>query len=223
MLTNPEGSDGATLTLSNLGKTLNNQTPLVVGFNWQNWTKDGLAITEHATGPLDRSQVKAVAYDTTQITHRENRSNPKPGDPCHPLAAGAHPPLAIGFRPGQSAQSRNVSEGIEVAGTVEAGGGGNNRQAVAVGPEVRRLTPVECERLQGFPDDYTRIPWDVYKLAAKRECTLADVLRDRGQEFWDKAIENCPMTPRYRALGNSIAVPCLRWIGRRIKLVEELL
>ena len=58
---------------------------------------------------------------------------------------------------------------------------------------VRRLTPVECERLQGFPDNWTRIPW-------------------RG-----KAEENCPDTPRYKAIGNSWAVPCVRWIGERIK------
>lgn len=57
---------------------------------------------------------------------------------------------------------------------------------------VRRLTPRECERLQGFPDDYTLIPW-------------------RG-----KPAEQCPDGPRYKALGNSWAVPCVAWIGRRI-------
>ena len=57
---------------------------------------------------------------------------------------------------------------------------------------VRRLTPRECERLQGFPDDYTLIPW-------------------RG-----KAASECPDGPRYRALGNSWAVPVVAWIGRRI-------
>jgi len=56
---------------------------------------------------------------------------------------------------------------------------------------VRRLTPVECERLQGFPDNYTNIK------------------------------ENCPDGPRYKAMGNSMAVPVMRWIGERIKMVEE--
>lgn len=60
----------------------------------------------------------------------------------------------------------------------------------------RRLTPVECERLQGFPDGYTMIPW-------------------RG-----KPAEECPDGPRYKALGNSMAVPVMRWIGQRI--VSEL-
>ena len=59
--------------------------------------------------------------------------------------------------------------------------------------QVRRLTPVECERLQGFPDNYTAIPW-------------------RGKD-----VDNCPDGPRYKALGNSWAVPVVRWIGKRIQ------
>ena len=60
--------------------------------------------------------------------------------------------------------------------------------------QVRRLTPVECERLQGFPDGYTNIPWR-------------------------KATES-PDAPRYKALGNSMAVPVMRWIGERIAKVD---
>jgi DNA (cytosine-5)-methyltransferase 1 len=58
---------------------------------------------------------------------------------------------------------------------------------------VRRLTPKECERLQGFPDEHTLIPW-------------------RG-----KPADQCPDGPRYKALGNSMAVPCMEWIGNKIK------
>jgi len=58
--------------------------------------------------------------------------------------------------------------------------------------QVRRLTPIECERLQGFPDNYTRIP------------------------YRNKPAEQCPDGPRYKALGNSMAVPVMRWIGERI-------
>lgn len=57
---------------------------------------------------------------------------------------------------------------------------------------IRRLTPTECERLQGFPDGYTLIPW-------------------RG-----KPADQCPDGPRYKALGNSMAVPVMAWIGKRI-------
>jgi DNA (cytosine-5)-methyltransferase 1 len=67
-------------------------------------------------------------------------------------------------------------------------------QCVATGWAVRRLTPTECERLQGFPDGYTAVPY---------RGKLAD-------------------GPRYKALGNSWAVNCARWIGRRIELVEEI-
>ena len=64
--------------------------------------------------------------------------------------------------------------------------------------QVRRLTPIECERLQGFQDNFTRISWR------------------------NKSADDCPDGPRYKALGNSMAVPVMRWIGERIKKVEEL-
>ena len=71
------------------------------------------------------------------------------------------------------------------------------RESVCVGGlQVRRLTPRECERLQGFPDDYTLVPY-------------------RGKPAADG--------PRYKALGNSMAVPVMRWIGERIKLAEEVI
>ena len=73
---------------------------------------------------------------------------------------------------------------------------GGEREYVAHAMAVRRLTPVECERLQGFPDDCTRIPWK------------------------KKPADVCPDGGRYKALGNSMAVNCMRWIGRRIELVE---
>lgn len=61
---------------------------------------------------------------------------------------------------------------------------------------VRRLTPVECERLQGFSDNYSQIPWK------------------------NKPAEQCPDGPRYKACGNSMAVPVMRWIGERINANE---
>jgi len=64
--------------------------------------------------------------------------------------------------------------------------------SIATSMRVRRLMPVECERLQGFPDHYTLIEW-------------------KG-----KPAAECPDGPRYMALGNSMAVPVMRWIGQRI-------
>lgn len=62
---------------------------------------------------------------------------------------------------------------------------------------VRRLTPLECERLQGFPDGHTLIAW-------------------KG-----KPADECPDGPRYKAIGNSMAVPVMRWIGKRIAAVDK--
>ena len=66
---------------------------------------------------------------------------------------------------------------------------------VLLGMQVRRLTPRECERLQGFPDDYTLVPY-------------------RGRMMADG--------PRYKMLGNSMAVPVMRWIGERIQAVDAI-
>lgn len=104
------------------------------------------------------------------------------------------------------------SETFSIAGNIinrsdNAGGNGNgfdgsgesytqtttDIHAVSTGGVVRRLTPKECERLQGFKDGYTKIPY-----------------RNKSQE-------ECPDTPRYKALGNSMAVPVMRWIGERIQ------
>lgn len=180
---------------------------------------------------LDRNTPAVLAFDTTQITSPENRCQPEPGDP-HPLAAGAHPPaIAYALRsdaardgqaktPSPDAEGRvrlrdpgfNVME--ECSPTIDAGaapiafhttqdpisgpqvpaiGAQSRGQGVAGG--VRRLTPRECERLQGFADDWTLVP------------------------YHGKPADG----PRYRAIGNSMAVPCMAWIGRRIEAVEHLL
>ncbi len=223
----------------------------------------------------------AVAFDTTQITSAANYSNPKPGDPCHPLAAGAHPPaIAMEVNPHADAEEKRSAEmlcalwervGEEAFQQWAVGGSGRIptpevlrhevhgegfrrapgetqpvvddgalsrsedlptwalREMWEKGPDgcspqerelarqlagepaeavqelphsrapwaVRRLTPTECERLQGFPDGWTEIPW-------------------RG-----KPPEKCPDGPRYKALGNSWAVNSGQYIFDRIKMVEE--
>ena len=162
-----------------------------------------------------------VAFDTTQITSAANGSNPQPGDACHPLAAGAHAP-AIAFPANLSgtqcasaedlapamgaANPTAVAVGTDtyngaITGDVAATLGTQSGDGLSSGPsvmqamQVRRLTPEECEKLQGFEPGYTAIPW-------------------RG-----KPAEQCPDGPRYRALGNSWAIPVVRWIGQRIDSV----
>ena len=87
----------------------------------------------------------------------------------------------------------------DVATALRAPQGGGDKAHVLQGLAVRRLTPREAERLQGFPDGHTLIPW-------------------RG-----KSAEKCPDGPRYKALGNSMAVPVMRWIGERIAWVDSLM
>ena len=177
---------------------------------------EGADASEDGTG----RGVPLVAFDTTQITSQTNRCNPQPGDPCHPLAAGAHAPAIAcnlrGREGGSQPETSDVasmsaapagSSRSDVAQTLTAeqhrsGGAmaGNSAGVVnLVFPPaggVRRLTPRECERLQGFPDDYTLIPY-------------------RGKFAADG--------PRYKALGNSMAINVMSWVGERIRLVNGLL
>lgn len=137
---------------------------------------------------MDARNGNLIAFDTTQITSAANRSNPKPGDPCHPIAAGAHPPaVAFGWQ-NAAAQGMPVDT---IAPTLDK----SKHPATATATAVRRLMPVECERLQGFPDGYTAITY-------------------RGKPAADG--------PRYKALGNSWAIPPVRWIGMRIAMVDAL-
>jgi site-specific DNA-cytosine methylase len=89
-------------------------------------------------------------------------------------------------------QEQNAT--IDAFGTLKAKteGGGFEGHVMTASMTVRRLTPVECERLQGFPDDWTLIPWR------------------------KKPAEQCPDGPRYKALGNSMACNCMAWIGEQI-------
>lgn len=124
----------------------------------------------------------------TQHASAENMS------PC----LGAKNPTAVAFAENSRAELRLEGGDGSRVGALSAGGGkpGQGAPMIAQLSAVRRLTPRECERLQGFPDDYTAIPW-------------------RGKDAMD-----CPDGPRYKALGNSMAVPVMRWIGERIQMVE---
>ena len=89
--------------------------------------------------------------------------------------------------------NQTVSEKTQM---LRAGGMGDQIPAISVKMQVRRLTPKECARLQGFPDDHLDIIYN-------------------GKPASDG--------PKYRALGNSMAVPVMRWIGQRIQMVQEIL
>jgi DNA (cytosine-5)-methyltransferase 1 len=101
----------------------------------------------------------------------------------------------VAFEPGSIARNAGPVGESPLAPTLRREMG-DNQPAVRIDMQVRRLTPVECERLQGFPDGYTDIPW--------------------------RKSPESPDGPRYKALGNSMAVPCMKWIGERIQQVSEI-
>jgi DNA (cytosine-5)-methyltransferase 1 len=104
---------------------------------------------------------------------------------------------AAGFLPTQGSAAKGIGYEIEQAPTLRAGcdNYGLHHPPMA----IRRLTPKECERLQGFPDDWTKIP------------------------YRNKPADQCPDGPRYKACGNSMAVPVMRWIGERIQLIDTII
>ena len=107
--------------------------------------------------------------------------------------SGQPPAIAYAFKAGQGAKAGGIGYAEEQSPTLTSASSGTNlAPAVMHGVAVRRLTPIECERLQGFPDNHTLIGW-------------------RGKDA-----DECPDGPRYKAIGNSMAVPVMRWIGERI-------
>jgi DNA (cytosine-5)-methyltransferase 1 len=132
-------------------------------FGWQNSASQGDSVGS-VSPTLDKSKTPAVVYDTTQITSPVNGSNPQPGDPVHTLAKGQRAPSLV-----QGCLNPSAPNYV-----------------------VRRLTPLECERLQGFPDIYTNV------------AGLSD-------------------SARYAAIGNSMTVNVMRWIGKRINYVHYCL
>ena len=113
-----------------------------------------------------------------------------------------------------------------VAGTLDANmgcsGHANRPATISQAMSVRRLTPVECERLMGFPDGYTKIP--IRPVPAKDQEKQRLLLSQGDERFteidgvvWVTSADG----PRYKALGNSWAVNCARWVGTRIQMVED--
>jgi len=144
---------------------------LPIAFGAQNSANQGDSVSTEVTPTLDKSKTPAV---------------------CAPLNT------QLGLRGADTSNSSREGVGIGKDGdpsfTLQAA----HSHAVITPAAVRRLTPTECERLQGFPDDFTQIPWR------------------------NKPTEDCPDGPRYKAMGNSMAVPVMRWIGERIQMVESL-
>ena len=115
----------------------------------------------------------------------------------------------------------NVSIG-DVTGTlgINSGSASGCAPMAQQAAQVRRLTPTECERLQGFPDGYTRVPVRRYKATprTKHFARYPDLYDCQPDGTWLRFLDD---GPRYKCLGNSKAVPCVRWIGTRIAAVTR--
>ncbi len=203
-------TDGTTPTLKLGGHGGGN--PPAIAFSAKDYGADAtedLSPTLRAGGFTNSHQnggvMPAVAY---AIQERAVCENPDAGpdgigvradDAAYTLEARSTPQsVAYSIMPMNSGKDYKARE-TDVAQPLMAGGpvGGNQGGDFITASTVRRLTPVECERLQGFPDNFTAIPWR------------------------KKDAEDCPDGPRYKALGNSMAVPVMRWIGERIRLIDD--
>jgi DNA (cytosine-5)-methyltransferase 1 len=142
----------------------------------------GLGIAAELAQTIKAKGPGAVAFNITPSNSNKDY-NARASDRAQAITGGGNRPSARG--------------GDLIAGTVRSHTrpGSNEIGSIVQTSAVRRLTPRECERLQGFPDNYTLIPWR-------------------------KGL--APDGPRYKALGNSMAVPVMSWVGRRIQVVEDL-
>lgn len=175
---------------------------------------------------VDTADSNIVTYGFQPRIGRNGRGDM--GDICHALSAQAGitgkgdnaPCVALAFQERTRAGGRKLETNGDLAYALTApcGGGRAQERNVAIalqdGVAVRRLTPVECERLQGFPDNHTLIP------GTKLNRLTADELAHLRTYFPDIPDEEAHRLaadgPRYKAIGNSMAVPVMRWLGRRI-------
>lgn len=181
-----------------------------------------------------------ITFDTTQVTSKANRSNPRIGDPSHPLTGKGHPPTIAfstkdyGADAGEVAPTMrsmphhkshpNGGGSIAIAHSLKANSGRNQIESNYIpSKQVRRLTVVECCRLQGFPDTFLHIPGKRRKITEAMARYLAGhnlkIWQDGGCWYTDTPADG----PMYRVLGNSMAVPVMRWLLNRIREVDQLL
>lgn len=169
----------------------------------------GYCLTASAQQSLDAETetetLLAVAHTLRGEGYDASEDGSGRGTPIVPVAIqeravsenpGAGPPHLVTFGL-TTEQTPKFAADHALTLTKQSPTGGGQIQCAVTASSVRRLTPRECERLQGFPDDFTRIPY-------------------RG-----RPAEQCPDGPRYRGLGNSMAVNCMEWLGERIAIVDQ--
>ena len=183
---------------SNYGKQVDNTDsalgPNVVAFTCKDYGADAGPVSPtlramNHTGSHANAGGQVAVCITGEITHTLKAEG---FDGSEDGTGRGNPIVAVAFAQNSRDEVRLMGGDGQIIGALAAQPG-MKQTCYVTHPAVRRLTPRECERLQGFPDDYTMIA--------------------RGK----KIAEDCPDGPRYKALGNSMAVPCMAWIGRRIQ------
>ena len=170
----------------------------------------GMLAYEDKTFTIASTQDQFVATPTQLLyeNHAQDSRVTGPHDIAPTVAAkfgtgGGNVPLVqvadpVTFQPGNLRLDAGADPSTEATTTLKASMG-DQMPHIATPMAVRRLLPSECEALQGFPKNWTQISW-------------------RG-----KPVEQCPDGPRYKAIGNSMATNVMKWIGQRIKMVDEII
>jgi DNA (cytosine-5)-methyltransferase 1 len=171
--------------------TTNISSYMSYGLRTRNTTANGIGVQEESSHTLDTSMGLAVAQPITFSSVLSSQHISENSQVSQTLEAKNPMAVAVGVDTYNGAVTGQVSCTV----TADVGGATHSGPKVMQEMAVRRLTPVECERLQGFPDNYTDI-------------------KPKGK--------STPDAPRYKALGNSMAVPVMAWIGKRIQEVENI-
>lgn len=224
VITMAHGQGGAEIGFDR-GQTLfcNHEAPIAAySVRTANTSSNGWGIQEEVTHTLDCAQGVAVAqpvafHPTQDPISSTDGSTHALG--CGSIGGQASVAVAVALRGREGGATAEL--GDEVQNCLRASSGGGDKHHVLTAMQVRRLTPTECERLQGFPDGYTRLPnWSGWR--ALDEGEAPDQLRAEGLQVKQSKktgrwLVNDPDGPRYKALGNSWAVPNVTWIGSRIQ------
>jgi DNA (cytosine-5)-methyltransferase 1 len=195
-----EADASNTLNNFDLGDTRTTHA-VVEPFAWTQNQREEVRILGDKTGALALPGTHQSNYIAEHIAHCSDVA---------PTVTSSGPPysrtgnerveadaLAVTFQP--SNLRRDAGADPSTTTTTLKASAGDQMPHIATAMAVRRLTPNECLRLQGFPDNWSRIPW-------------------KG-----KPAEECPDGPQYKAAGNSMAVPVMRWIGERIAAADAKL
>ncbi len=210
------------------------------GSNGSNFNEDGVAYTIDTTNGQAIMQPMIAFGVDEECNANEELFGPllRGGQGGTRQAVVQVPEEPLNFQTSQSGMRLNAT-----IGTLDANYGGRRHNGVMLGASVRRLSTRECARLQGFPDNHTEIPvdWSRKKawLSEKKLAKLEEqsflagrsldeelgILARRQGVTIEEYIKygELPDGPQYKAYGNSMAVPVIAWIGRRIQMVHELL